>query len=234
MNLPTDLLRLTELVRDLQQTMPGDGRPTLDALVHSAAESVRGARYAGITIARRRNLDTPSATDRYPILLDRIQMREDEGPCWSAVREHHTIRIDDLAADGRWPRYRREALHQTPIRSALSFRLFAFRHSAGALNFYANHTRAFDDESLQVGLIVASLVALGWNILQQGKQFRTAMASRDIIGQAKGMLMERFGIDPVAAFELLKRLSQASNTPVVEVALRLDRCHFHRGNHLYH
>ena len=52
---------------------------------------------------------------------------------------------------------------------------------------------------------------------QQG-DFRSALASRDLIGQAKGMLMERFTIDAVAAFELLRRLSQDTNTPLVEVA----------------
>lgn len=56
---------------------------------------------------------------------------------------------------------------------------------------------------------------------RRDQEFRTALASRDIIGQAKGMVMERFTIDASQAFELLKRLSQTSNTPVVEVARQL-------------
>ncbi|KBZ61300.1 hypothetical protein K875_04251 [Mycobacterium [tuberculosis] TKK-01-0051] len=116
----------------------------------------------------------------------------------------------------------------------LSFRLFGFKHTAGSLNLYGSQTHAFGDESLEVGLTFANLLALAWNILQRNEQFRGAMASRDLIGQAKGMLMERFGMDAVEAFELLKRLSQESNTPVAEVALRLVRHHFHRENHLYH
>ncbi|OBB99234.1 GAF and ANTAR domain-containing protein [Mycobacterium sp. 852002-40037_SCH5390672] len=233
MNQPNELLRLTELVRDLQQNMPADGRPTLDALVHGAAESVPGAQHAGVTIATRRYLDTPSATDQYPTVLDGIQERQGEGPCLSAAWDQHTIRIDDLAADARWPRYRREALQRTPIRSVLSFRLFAFKHTAGALNLYASQTHAFDDESLEVGLTFATLLSLAWNIVQRNEQFRAAMASRDIIGQAKGMLMQRFGIGAVGAFELLKRLSQESNTPVADVAVRLVRENFHRRNDLY-
>ncbi|KBZ61301.1 hypothetical protein K875_04252 [Mycobacterium [tuberculosis] TKK-01-0051] len=86
-----ELPRLAELVRDLQENMPADGRPTLDALVHSAAEPVPGAQHAGITIAGRQYVDTPPATDQYPVVLDRIQNREGEGPCLAAGWEHHTI-----------------------------------------------------------------------------------------------------------------------------------------------
>ncbi|ORA25358.1 hypothetical protein BST12_03495 [Mycobacterium angelicum] len=70
-------------------------------------------------------------------------------------------------------------------------------------------------------LAFATHAALAWNISRRDDQFRSALASRAIIGQAKGMLMERFGIDAVAAFYLLKRLSQESNTPVVDISHRL-------------
>lgn len=219
-----ELLRLTEMVRDLQREAPADLR-TLESLVRSAAESVPGAQYAGITITGPRYLETPSATGRYPIVLDGIQRQEGEGPCLSAAWEQHTIRIDDLASDARWPRYRREALRQTPIRSVLSFRLFASKRSAGALNLYADQTYVFDSESVEVGLAFATHLAIAWNILQRDKQFRSALVSRDIIGQAKGIVMERFGIDAVEAFELLKKLSQQSNTPVAELAQRLVSSH---------
>ncbi|OBG38451.1 GAF and ANTAR domain-containing protein [Mycobacterium sp. E3198] len=212
------------MVRDLQREAPADER-TLESLVRSAAETVPGAQYAGITITGPSHLETPSATGRYPAVLDGIQRQEGEGPCLSAAWEQHTIRIDDLAADARWPRYRREALRQTPIRSVLSFRLFSSKRSAGALNFYADQTHVFDSESLEVGLTFATHLALAWNISQRDKQFRSALVSRDIIGQAKGMVMERFGIDAVEAFELLKKLSQQSNTPVAELAQRLVGSH---------
>jgi AmiR/NasT family two-component response regulator len=62
---------------------------------------------------------------------------------------------------------------------------------------------------------------LAWHLGLRDREFRRALASRDVIGQAKGILMERFGIDAVRAFELLKRLSQESNTAVVDIAERL-------------
>jgi GAF domain-containing protein len=160
-------------------------------------------------------------TGRHPIVVDEIQCRHHERPCFSGAWEHQIIRIDDLAADGRWPRYRQEALHRTPIRSILSFRLFTDRQTAGVLNLYAEQTHTFDDESVEVGLAFATHTALTCNILRRDEQFRTALASRDVIGQAKGILMETFGIDAIGAFDLLKRLSQESNTPVTDIAHRL-------------
>jgi len=74
---------------------------------------------------------------------------------------------------------------------------------------------------VELGLIFATHTALTWNLLRRDEQFKSALASRDIIGQAKGMIMERFNIDAVQAFELLKRLSQNSNAPVAEIARRL-------------
>lgn len=216
-----EVLRLAAVVRYGQQPDPADARSTLDDFVASAAESVPGAQYAGITITQRRTLATVAATGRYPVVLDEIQNHEGEGPCLAAARDDHTIRIDDLAADTRWPRYRREALQYTPIRSVLSIQLFSHHQKAGALSFYAERALAFDDDSMKAGATSANHAALAWEIVQRERQFRTALASRDIIGQAKGILMERFSIDAVAAFDLLKRLSQESNTAVTVLAERL-------------
>lgn len=215
-------LRAAELVVELQQRASTDTGSALTALVESAASSVPGAQYAGITICKRGgDIETLAATDRYPVVLDEIQSRYREGPCLSAAWEHHQIRIDDLAADDRWPRYRDDAIQQTPIRSIMSFQLFGDRQTMGALNFYAEPANAFDEASVELGLVFATHTALAWNMLRRDEQFRSALASRDTIGQAKGMLMERFQIDAVAAFELLKRLSQDFNIPVIEVAQRL-------------
>lgn len=181
-----------------------------------------GAQYAAITLAfRDGRVRTPSSTDRYATLLDEIQQRHKEGPCLSAAWEHHTIRINDMPVEKRWPYYTRDALRETPIRSVISFQLFADHHSMGALNFYADAPRAFDDDAAETGYVLASHTAVAWSLVRRDAQFRSALASRDIIGQAKGMIMERFTIDAVQAFELLKRLSQSTNTPLAVVARQL-------------
>lgn len=109
-------------------------------------------------------------------------------------------------------RYRDTALERTPVRSVLCFRLFGEGRPLAALNFTARRPGAFTDDSIEMGLIFASHLTLAWNTINREQHFQSALASRDIIGQAKGMLMERFDIDAVAAFDLLARLSQQTNS----------------------
>ena len=215
-------VRLAALIRDVQDRPPTEIARALDELTVTAVQYVPAAQYAGITVTDRRgHIDTPSAIGRYPGLLDAIQERHHEGPCLQAVRQHHTVRVDDLNTDTRWPKYQRDALAQTPIRSVLSCALSANHHALGALNFYAEHPHAFDIESECLGFVYATHAALAWNALRRDLQFRDALASRDIIGQAKGMLMERHQINAEEAFNRLRQLSQNSNTPVAELSRKI-------------
>jgi AmiR/NasT family two-component response regulator len=90
-----------------------------------------------------------------------------------------------------------------------------------SLNRYAESPDAFDDESVELGLVFAAHTSVAWNSMRREQQFRSALASRDAIGQAKGILMERFNIDAIAAFELQRRVSQESNTRLTDIAERL-------------
>lgn len=220
---PSGLIReVAELVQILQQQEDNtDADTVLGELTHSAVSAMPGAKYAGITIVSRNGkVRTAAATHRYPVLLDEIQQRREQGPCLSADWEHHVVRIDDMHLEKRWPAYCRDA-NETPIRSIISFQLFADHNTMGALNFYAEEPLAFDADAAEMGLILATHTAVAWTMVRRDEQFRSALASRDIIGQAKGMIMERFKIDAVQAFELLKRLSQSSNTPLAGVARQL-------------
>lgn len=215
-------MRLAVLIRDVQNRSPTEAAKVLDELTVTAVEYVPGAEYAGITVTDGRGrIDTASAIGRFPGLLDVIQERHHEGPCLQAIRGHHTVRVDDLNTEARWPNYQRDALAQTPIRSVLSYALSANDHALGALNFYAEHPHAFDTESEHLGFIYATHAALAWGALRRDIQFRDALASRDIIGQAKGILMERHQINAEEAFNRLRRLSQESNTPVAELSRRI-------------
>jgi transcriptional regulator with GAF, ATPase, and Fis domain len=215
-------VRVAALIRDIQDRRPTEMASALDELTVTAVQYVPAAQYAGITVVDGRGrLDTQSSIGRYPSLLDVIEQRHQAGPCLQAVRHHHTVRVDDLDTDTRWPNYQRDALAQTPIHSVLSYRLAANHRTLGALNFYAERPNAFDNESETLGFVYATHAALAWNALRRDIQFRDALASRDIIGQAKGMLMERHQINAEAAFDLLRQLSQESNTPVAELSRRI-------------
>jgi transcriptional regulator with GAF, ATPase, and Fis domain len=214
--------RIAELARTLHNSPEGAVDIAIERITGHAAREVPGAQYAGVTLATsHKQVESLGATHPYPALLDEIQQRHGEGPCLSAAWTHHTVRVDDLTTDERWPRYRDDALERTPIRSLLSFRLFVTEQSMGALNLYAERPNAFDDESEEIGYVLATHTALALDSARQARNFRSALASRDVIGQAKGIIMARFDINAVEAFELLRRLSQESNTKLVDVAHRI-------------
>jgi ANTAR domain/GAF domain len=214
--------RIAALVQDLYGRPDTDSETVIAELAENAAVEVPGAQYAGITVTRnRKHIDTPAATHKWPILLDEVQQRHREGPCLSAAWEEKTIHVADLETDRRFPNYRRDALERTPIRSVMSFQMFIAGETMGALNVYAEQANAFGPESKVIGLIFAAHSSVAWNTARRDEQYRRALASRDTIGQAKGMIMERYGVDAVQAFELLRKLSQDSNVPLIEIATEL-------------
>ncbi|WP_276056183.1 GAF and ANTAR domain-containing protein [Mycobacterium stomatepiae] len=217
----TIVAQLAELIAILER----DGTATeagLHELIESGATHIPGCQYAGITLADAGKVVTNVvATHRYPTDLDAVQARYREGPCVAAAWEHHIMHVADLAVDKRWPRYQQYALEHTPIRSILSYELFVGGGTIAALNFYAEQPHAFNEDSMELGGVFATHVALAWSMMRRKDQFRSALASRDIIGQAKGVIMERFNLDAVEAFELLTRLSQQSNTNLTDLAEKL-------------
>lgn len=215
-------LRIAELVQELHSRPDTDSDTVLAELVEHAAIEIPGAQYAGVTVTRNaRHIDTPAATHNWPILLDEIQQRHREGPCLTAAWEEKTVHVADLTTDSRFPLYRRDALEQTPICSIMAFQLFIADETMGALNVYAEQPHVFDQASKDIGRIFAAHSSVAWNSARRDEQFKRALASRDTIGQAKGMIMERYGVDAVQAFEVLRKLSQDSNVPLVQVASEL-------------
>nr|WP_271209085.1 ANTAR domain-containing protein [Rhodococcus wratislaviensis] len=91
----------------------------------------------------------------------------------------------------------------------------------GALNLHSSEANAFGDDALSIGSTLATHAAIALIVCQREEQFRDARASRDIIGQAKGMLMQRYSIHGDEAFAILIRQSQHTNIPVHEVALTI-------------
>lgn len=212
-------LQATRLVSDLHRCAAFDIPTLLREVVEGAAELVPGAQYAGVSVNHRRHpSDSAAATHRYPVLLDEIQHRCQQGPGLSAGALQESIRVDDLVCDDRWPLYREHAVEQTPIRSILSVGMFKEGGTTATLGFYSEVPNAFDDESVSIGLVFATHTGLVWNMARRDEQFRSALASRDVIGQAKGRMMERFTIDDAQAFAMLKVMSQDSNTPIAQIA----------------
>jgi GAF domain-containing protein len=165
-------------------------------------------------------ISSPAYSSRVAYESDQAQYATNEGPCLEAIREHHTVLIDDLETDERWPRYRDEAL-ALGVRSMVSFRLFLLEDTMGALDFYSSRPHTFDERSRLLGQVFAShaAVALKAAISEAGTE--AALRTRDVIGQAKGVLMSREGLTATEAFEQLRARSQQLNRPVRELAVEV-------------
>ncbi|ORM37925.1 hypothetical protein BFL43_02275 [Williamsia sp. 1135] len=219
-------LTIANLVRDMHDSLKSND---LDAILTSitagAVEFVDGAQYAGIILVDKKKKTTESVAVTDPIveLLDDIQTRVGEGPCLEAAWEHDTVRLNDFRDEPRWPAFVAETLARTSVVSSLSFELHSSDSTLGALNLFSEHENAFSAEAEEVGRVYATHAALVLQRAREKEHFHSALASRDVIGQAKGIIMERFDIDSIAAFELMRRLSQDTNTPVVELARQLVR-----------
>ncbi|OBG73105.1 antitermination regulator [Mycobacterium sp. E2462] len=213
---------LTDVLRAIYSADLADFPAVLDQLTTASTRWVPGAEQAGITVTSRKNqVSSPSVTDDTARLLDEFQQRHLEGPCVQAAWTRKAVIVDDLSTDTRWPKYQADALAQTPVRSIVSLPMFADELSMGALNFYATRPHAFTDESRRVAAAFATLGALAWSNVVRTQQFKEALSTRDTIGQAKGILMERYELDEETAFKTLIELSQSMNTPLREVARRI-------------
>jgi GAF domain-containing protein len=107
------------------------------------------------------------------------------------------------------------------VLSGLSFKLYTADRSAGALNLFGFEPATWDTEDETVGGVLAAHAASAILANQQERQLKTALHTRDRIGQAKGMIMQRFGVDDVRAFDMLRTLSQEQNIKLTEIAQRV-------------
>ena len=192
-------------------------QPTLDAIVSAAASALNAGRDAGLILLERGKLVPRAATGRAPLYLDLQQQQSGEGPCIEAARRQIVIRIDDTRSDPRWPGFMAEA-REHDILSQLCIPLWVDERSLGTLSLYAGDPSAFSDLDERITTMFATLAALALADALRAEQMRAAVVNRDLIGQAKGILMERHRITADAAFALLAEASQHKNVKLTEVA----------------
>jgi GAF domain-containing protein len=186
------------------------------ALCRESVRIVAGACDAGVIVAGRRGLETIATSGPVPEKLDSLQHQLDAGPCLTAAREQAVVRVDDIATDQRWDGFCTAAL-RSGVGSMLCLPLRVDATVLGTLSLYSSHPRAFTDAEPTVrvlGVLAASTLAE----LRRKQAFERALSSRDLIGQAKGILMYAHRIDADTAFRLLAERSKATNTKLVEIA----------------
>jgi GAF domain-containing protein len=206
---------LSELARALQAD--SDAGSALRRISAAALTEISNATAAGITIVERGRYRTEGATSDVLERIDRVQYQENDGPCVNSLREEITVRSDDLAAETRWPKYAAAAI-EAGFGSLMSFQLFVQSDSIGALNVYARDPNAFIDSDEDAGLLLAAHAAVAISGKRAEANLRTALESRDIIGQAKGILMERLKLNADQAFQVLVAVSQHQHRKLRDVA----------------
>ncbi len=213
--------RLADAARQLQDQ--SDSQQVMDQVVAMAVSMVHGAEDATISIARgRRHVSSAAATGDRPRKFDALQDEIGQGPCVDTLYEEQTVRVDDLANDERWPDLAARVA-DIGVASLLCLQLFVEGDNLGALNLMSGQTSAFTDESEQVGLLLAAHSSIAVAQAQKIEHVNLALVNRDVIGQAKGILMERFKITADQAFGLLAKVSQDTNRKVHQVAEDLTR-----------
>jgi GAF domain-containing protein len=223
--------RIADLARVVHGRVPaGTPQPqrVLDDVAAAAVQMLPGVDHAGTTVARRtdhkhdpQRLESTAATDEIAHRFDALQHQFGEGPCFDAIWEHQTVRIRDVGTEHRWPRLMPAVHAQTPIRSTLSIQLYVGGTELGALNLYSDTVDGIDGESEDAAVNLATHAAIALSSARRGEQFKSALATRDVIGQAKGILMERCDVDALGAFEMLRTLSMQMNVPIADLARRL-------------
>jgi transcriptional regulator with GAF, ATPase, and Fis domain len=194
---------------------------TLRGVTASAVDLIDGVETADVLLVAGADLfKSVAATSQLAVEVDDFQKRFREGPCLDAAIGHPMVMCNDLREDSRWPRFA-EAAVAAGVHSLMSFQLYTHNARMGALNLFGIKPDVFTAENEAVGAMLATHAATALIADDERLQFQSALASRDIIGQAKGMIMERFDVDAVRAFELLRSLSQNSNTRLASVAEEL-------------
>lgn len=199
-----------------------DSDLALTRIAGAAVAAVPGAHLAGLTPTDGPQGVLGVATAPVVGKLDALQRELGEGPALTALEEapaDGVVAADDFAGqDGdRWPGFAAHAL-EAGYRSMLSVRLQVEGTARAGLNLYATRPYAFDAQARRAaGMfgLAAGLLLLG---AEHAAHLERALASRDLIGRAKGVLMERFGLDDDAAFARMVDASQHTNLKIVEVA----------------
>jgi len=179
------------------------------------------ADWAGITErVDRGEFQTLAATDGLVCEVDDLQYRLSEGPCVEAAYEDGILVAGDITTDERWPHWGPVAAERG-VRSVISVNLHSSESAMGALNMYRSAPHDFTEEDLEFARILGAHASIVLAHHRSDAHLWKAVHARHRIGQAQGMLMERFKIDAERAFALLVRLSQTHNVKLHLVADQL-------------
>src|SRR4051812_6307452 len=193
----------------------------LEHAVMMSLDSIEHCEMAGISVIEGGELRTIATTDEAVLRADQLQAQQKEGPCYGAARTHEVVIVDDAGSDPRWPSFGPRLVDETGLRASLSLLLYATDESHARLTLYGQETNAFSTEDVVAGQVLAARAAAAVAAAASDAHLQRALRTRTIIGQATGILIERFGVAPDQAFAVLRRISQNHNIKLAGLAEHL-------------
>jgi GAF domain-containing protein len=195
---------------------------TLQAIAYVARDSVPGFDHVGIsTVQRNGKVETRAATGHLVYELDNLQYSLNEGPCVETLRDAHVVVAPQIRHDQRWPRFVPPAVG-LGLRSQLAVRLYVDKEGVlGGLNLYSTTSDDVDAEAESIAELFAVHAAIALNNAHERETLNQALESRKVIGQAIGMIMERYDMSEDRAFAFLVRASSHSNLKLRDIAQEL-------------
>ena len=200
---------------------------TIELVTTLAAATMPNTSGAGVTLVDARGKRSLAASDPLVESADALQYQFDSGPCLTAWRDQVTVRVDDTNGDTRWPQWT-AAVAELDLRAMLSVPLTTSGTAIGAIKVYSGQPDAYDTRAehvlelfaRQAAILLSNTQALA-DARRLSAQLTEALNNRDIIGQAKGVLIAQGAANDQAAFVMLATASQRSNTKLIEVARRV-------------
>ena len=190
---------------------------TVDRVLDFARSAVDCSHAAVVFVHAKQRIETVASTDPVLARLHDTQMDLHEGPDLSIVTDKSSVMVHDTHHEDRWPSWA-SAAAETGFRSMMGVRLYTSQRTIGSLNLYHSRPHHFSAADLQVAHVLARHAAIAMSRVQESDHLWRAIDARKLIGQAQGILMERYDLDDDHAFEVLRRYSQNSNVKLRDVA----------------
>src|SRR3954470_18607163 len=201
-----------------------DPEDSMQRITDTARDAIHGCDSASLSLLTPDGAVTRAATDQLARDGNQIQYEEHEGPCLDAAMQERWVYVPDLRADRRWPRSGRRMVEEVGVGSMVSCRLTldaAPHHTLGGMNLYATSREAFTDEDQMLAVLLASLGAVVVDASQQQAHLRAAIESRQVIGEAIGIIKSQGHVSSEEAWAMLAAASSRMNIKLRDLAARI-------------
>ncbi|MFI5695291.1 ANTAR domain-containing protein [Kribbella sp. NPDC051586] len=210
--------RFAQLAIDLHDS--GGVEETVEAVVGFALQAL-ACSHAGVAlIVRGGRLEIPATTDPVVAEIYALQLAGGKGPLAESMGNHVVVLVRDTTTDDRWPEWAGKVL-ELGVRSVLDVPLTTAAGTVGVLGLYSTQPDAFGPDEEAIAHILARHASVAVASARHEKNLAQAVDARKLVGQAMGILMERYNLDGDRAFAILRRYSQTTSTKLQDVAAQL-------------